>query len=258
MSDVQREPRRSGADDRHADREATTRAVPSRGAGVRPAGVPGDAPLEPPARLAPQELEGPGRAKELEGDRLREDQAAFIGETDTDPLPELTDTEVYEGDLEALGGTRDAGDRPDSLESLTTLELRTGETDDANVAAEEGMSYVAPSDPPVTPSEQGDPEAIQVAAGFGSTARDEPYDQDHHAEELYDEDEVSERVREALRADASTSAFAEEIAVGTVGGRVALGGVVDDIEDSDNALAVAQEVQGVDEVIDQIRVRSLE
>ena len=57
----------------------------------------------------------------------------------TDPAErrELTDTEIYEGDLEA--GT-------DPMRSG----LRSDETDDPNVAAEEGLAYVPPTDPPVT------------------------------------------------------------------------------------------------------------
>ncbi len=256
MSDMARNRDRAGdrAPGRPGGRSDRTPASPEPAYGgpepQAPTGT--NPPLEPP------ETEGPQRAKELEGDRRRADPAAIIGRTDPDPLPELNDTEVYEGDLEALGATVDAGDRADSLESLTTLELRTGETDDANVAAEEGLTYVAPMDPPVIPSDVGDDDAIEVAAGFGSTAIDEPFDQDHHSEELSAEDEVSDRVREALRANASTSAFADDLAIGSVGGRVALRGVVDDLEDSDNAAAVAQEVQGVDEVIDELRVRALE
>jgi len=134
-------------------------------------------------------------------------------------------------------------------------ELRSGETANADEAAEEGMTWVAPTDPPVVPSDE--PGGVAVAAGFGSTSEDEPYDLDHHSEEIPGEDEMAARVREALRADASTSRYADEVAIGTRDGIVALRGVVDDVSDGDDLLAVAQTVTGVDEVIDELDVRGL-
>src|SRR2546426_298639 len=70
------------------------------------------------------------------------------------------------------------------------------------------------------------------------------------------EDEVTARVREALLADAATSGFAEDLQIDTVGGRVYLRGIVDDVEDTDNAAAVAAEVAGVVDVIDELEVRA--
>ena len=65
-------------------------------------------------------------------------------------------------------------------------------------------------------------------------------------------------MREALRADSSTSQYAGEIAIIARGGVVTLRGVVADLVDSDNLLAVAEYVDGVDEVVDELRVRGLE
>jgi hypothetical protein len=177
-------------------------------------------------------------------------QAAYVDEADVEHGPEVTDTEIYEGELEAQGGAIDA-EQP--LEGLGTRELREGETDDPAVAAEEGLTYVPPMDPPVAPS--ADPEGIEVAAGFGTTARDEPFDLDHHGSALSEDDEMEARVREALRADAATSRYADAIVIGTRGGTVALRGTVDDIEDGDAIAAVAEAVTGVVEVIDELEVR---
>ena len=139
---------------------------------------------------------------------------------------------------------------------LTELELRAGETDDPRVAAEEGLTYVAPSDPPVVPSD--DDRGIRIAAGFGSTALDEPYDEDHHADLVPEDDEMSARVREALRADATTSDYADRVAIATRGGRVILRGVVDDIDDTDNLVAVAQRATDVIEVVDELEVEGMD
>jgi osmotically-inducible protein OsmY len=97
-----------------------------------------------------------------------------------------------------------------------------------------------------------------VAAGFGTTAEDEPFDADHHGELLYASDERTARVEEALRADARTSAFADRIEVDVDGGRALLTGTVDDLEDEDAATAVAEEVPGVLEVVSRLDIAALD
>jgi hypothetical protein len=208
-----------------------------------------DAPLEPP------DAEGPDKLLELQGERPLDEQAAWIDQSDTDDLGTITDTAIYEGELEARTGDQPDEPRAANLELLVERELRSGETANADEAAEEGMTWVAPTDPPVVPSDE--PGGAQVAAGFGSTSEDEPYDLDHHSDGIPGEDEMAARVREALRADASTSRYADEIAIGARDGIVTLRGVVEDISDGDDLLAVAQRVTGVDEVIDELDVRGL-
>ena len=117
------------------------------------------------------------------------------------------------------------------------------------------MTYVPPSDPPVVPSD--DPQGGEVAAGFGATASEEPYDADHPAETVGEEDEMAARVREALRADSTTSRYADSLAIGTRGGTVAVRGVVDDLDDTDNVVEVVNRVSGVAEVIEELEVRGL-
>jgi hypothetical protein len=155
--------------------------------------------------------------RELTGDQQLGDQRAFVREDEVDETDRVTDTEVYEGE--------DPADLVGSLDLLTTDGPRAGETDDAYVAAQEGLTWIPPTDPPLADST--------------------------------DEDDVAGRVRDALRADAATNRYADEIAIGAVGSRVALRGVVDDIEDSDSLLEVAGRVQGVSEVIDELEVSSL-
>lgn len=185
------------------------------------------------------------------------DQVAYRRSDEVDRLGELTNTEIDQGELEA-GVNDDLPQEPDAenLELLTELEMRAGETNDPTVATEEGMTYVPPTDPPVIP-DHDDPQGAQVAAGFGATALAEPFDADHHSQAVSDDDEMATRVREALRADATTSTFAEAVAIGTRGSTVALRGVVDDILDTDNAIAVVKRVTGVDEVLDELEVRSI-
>ncbi len=121
-------------------------------------------------------------------------------------------------------------------------------------AAEEGYTYVPPIDPPTTPD---GPQDAMIASGLGVSALDEPFDQDHHSSFLEDDDEVSGRVREALRADSATSQYADKIAIETRSSIVTLRGLVDDLIDSDNLLAVAEYVEGVEEVVDELEVRNI-
>ena len=72
------------------------------------------------------------------------------------------------------------------------------------------------------------------------------------------DDEQHARVRAAPRADSRTAQYAGKIAITARDGVVTLRGIVADLVDSDNLLAVAEYVAGVDEVIDALRVRGLE
>jgi hypothetical protein len=207
-------------------------------------------PLNPPSPPIEQQL------REMAGYRSADDQGEFPAAHELDDLGQLSSMDVYEGQLEA-GTADDLPNDPNdqNIEMLTELELRADETDDPMAAAEEGFTYVPPIDPPIVPG--GDDNA-EIASGLGLSALDEPYDEDHHDDFITSHDEVRARVREALRADSSTSQYADKIAITVRGGVVTLRGMVDDLVDSDNLLAVAEYVDGVDEVVDELRVRGLE
>jgi hypothetical protein len=194
-------------------------------------------------------------ARELSGTEERDRQDGILDADQVDiARGSVTDTELYEG---ASGVIEDNAlvDSPESLELLEDLDLRSDETSDPNVAAEEGLAWVPPSDPPIVPSSE--PGGASIAAGFGSSALDEPYDADHHDSPLSAEDEMSDRVREALRADASTTQYADSVDIESEGGRIVLRGVVEDLEDDDNVVAVASTVTGVAEVVDRLVVATI-
>jgi BON domain len=174
-----------------------------------------------------------------------------------DDLGHMTDTGIYEGELAARVPGSDQPDElvAENLERLEALELRAGETEDPDVAAEEGMTWVPPTDPPVSGSEDGDP---RIAAGFGATSLAEPYDLDHHRDVFTTDDEMTARVREALLADATTSQYSDGLDLDTAGGIVRLRGVVEDLEDEENVLAVTSTVTGVGEIRNELTVRTLE
>ena len=208
-------------------------------------------PLNPPGPPIEEQL------RQMAGYRSQDNQGELPAADELDELGQLTSSDVYQGELEAgtaddLPGDPDAG----NLETLIELELRAGETDDAMDAVEEGFTYIPPVDPPVVPG--GGYDNAEVASGLGVSALDEPYDEDHHDDFISADDEVGARVREALRADSNTTRYAGRIAIAARDGVVTLRGEVDDLVDSDNLLAVAEYVAGVEEVVDELRVRGLE
>lgn len=203
--------------------------------------------------MNPPELEGEAKANELAGREQPDQKDPVLDVGDVDTATGLTGQMLYEGEMGEIG-TDDLVRDEDRLELLEDRELRSGETSDPELAAEEGLAYVPPSDPPVVAS--SDPEGITIAAGFGSSSLDEPFDAEHHSSALPDEDEMTARVREAILADSATTQYAETIRIETVGGEVILRGLVDDIEDADNLAAVASTVTGVAEVTDRTRVRN--
>lgn len=208
--------------------------------------------------LNPPEPEGEDKVRELMGERRQEDQSAIVDYSEIDTLDAATATELYEGEPgESLENENQAGEDLDSLDMLTERELRADETDDAMEAIEEGYTYVPPIDPPTVPSPDGGYETADVANGFGISSLEEPYNQDTHGNFLPSDDEMVARVREAFRLDSSTTAYANRIAIAVNNGIVTLRGVVDDMVDSDNLIAVAEYVEGVDEVIDELDVRGM-
>jgi hypothetical protein len=208
--------------------------------------------------LNPPDVPPDQKRRALAGERTRAEQSAVFDADDIDHLDssheqlgDFDDTKQYEAEMPS---GEDQDDELEDLDLLTELELRDGETDDPLEAAEEGMTYVPPIDPPIVP---GGPDGAEIASGFGVSALDEPYDGNNHTNFDYDDDEVSARVREALRADSSTTAYADRVAIESNGGVVTLRGVVDDLVDSDNLVGVAGYVAGVTEVVDRLRVRSM-
>lgn len=208
--------------------------------------------------LNPPEPEGAEKARQLMGERRQEDQSAVVDYSELDSLEGSTATELYEGEPgDSLENEEQTGDDIDSLDMLTERELRDDETDDALEAIEEGYTYVPPIDPPTVPSAEGNFDGVEVADGFSVSSLEEEYNTDTHGEFLPADDEMQARVREALRNDSSTSAYAHRVAIAVRNGIVTLRGTVDDMVDSDNLLAVAGYVEGVEDVVDELEVRGM-
>jgi hypothetical protein len=193
----------------------------------------------------------------IEGEEPVEDQDAVVEPVEIEDDDEPTMTELDRGENDRANIDRLPGDDDlASLEVLASGELRSGETYDPDVATEEGLAWVPPSDPPVI-ADPEEEDGIVVAAGIGTSALDEPYDDDHRSEDLTAEGDLNARIREAIRADAATSGYADRILIAVLGSTVILRGVVDDLADGDELVAVVERVKGVDEVRDETDVASL-
>ncbi|MEJ7749441.1 MAG: hypothetical protein WKF56_09065 [Candidatus Limnocylindrales bacterium] len=184
----------------------------------------------------------------LQGEEMPEDQDAFLTPDQMESRRTPTRTELDQGD--SLPDAVEASDESAHLDGLSMDGLRDGETDDYGVAAQEGYTYVPPSDPPIVPS-QDDPQGAEIAAGMGSSALDDPYDEDHRTTEDLIGGDLNERIHDALRADAATSVLNARLVIATRGSTAIVRGVVDDIDDADNVVAVIERVEGIEEVLDE-------
>lgn len=203
---------------------------------------------------AKDKLNGPDvsleeKQRQLEGQRETGRQSGVLEKHHVEEPHKITPTAHYEAENEVA--EEDEVAPVAEIPSLLGDEAeRKGETSDAFEAAEEGLVYVPPVDPPTVPSDSF--ENAEVASGMEVSSLEEPYTREGHRSFLMDDDEINARVREALRADSRTSRYADDIGIETSDGIVMLHGVVVDLEDSDMLLSVAMQVEGVREVIDKM------
>jgi hypothetical protein len=190
---------------------------------------------------------------EVQGDVPPDEQDGILAPDEIEERRRPTQTELDRGD--ASPDPALVGGEAELLDGLDLDDLREGETDDPDVAAEEGITYVPPIDPPVR-ADREDEEGVVIAAGAAVSAESEPYDEDHRSSDLPIESELTDLIRASLRADAATTELADRLIIGTRGGTVVIRGIVDGIEDTDAILEVVERVEGVDNVIDETELAS--
>jgi osmotically-inducible protein OsmY len=167
---------------------------------------------------------------------------------------DLSETEV-EGFAGALTGTSDN----EALEpgDFTDQDLQqnpnfaagpSGTADPVDDEISEGDEVFVPPTDPVRTSDN------EVLGGFQSSAMDDNQEVRSEVVGGPADEAIANAVREELLQDAATTAL--EIRVHVYRGVVVLRGVVDDLDDADNAADVASRVPGVTEVRDELEVRS--
>jgi hypothetical protein len=184
---------------------------------------------------------------EIQGDVPPIDQDGILETDELEHERRGTRTELDRGyTIHDLGL---AGGEAASLDDLDLDDLREGETDDPGVAVQEGLTYVPPIDPPVIADREAEG-GITVAAGMAVSAQSDPYDDSHRGTDLDPGSVLNVRIREALRADAATSALADRLIVGTRGSVAVVQGIIDDVDDSDSIVDVVSRVTGITDVVD--------
>ncbi len=187
---------------------------------------------ETPRQPDPDDVADIEEIANLQGEAMPVDQDAFLEPDEIETRRTPTLTELDRGESAPDPEAEDGG--AESLDGLALDDLREGETDDPDVAAEEGLAYVAPSDPPFRVDAE-DPEGIEVAGAVGDSG----------------ELDLTARIRDALEGDAATSGYADRLVIGTRGSTAVVRGIVDDVDDSDTIAAVIEAVDGIEEVIDE-------
>lgn len=130
-------------------------------------------------------------------------------------------------------------------------ELGDEATTDPYEAIDGGQVYYPPEDPPILPSPRL--RDADVANGFATSADDAPYDPYEEPTEWELGDlEIAEHVHEALRLHSATSDF--NITVQVVDGIATLRGHVSTLQDAGLAEDIASEVEGVQEVREQLTI----
>jgi BON domain len=139
---------------------------------------------------------------------------------------------------------QDVDDIPDSEIEIEPF-AKPVETDPTE-AVEEAEPYFPPTDPVVRVDDKGE---TRIAGGFGTG---EATNQHAHAviEDVPSDEALEDLVHRALRLDASTAQL--ELKVGVVQGVVRLQGRIEDEDDAESALAVAGDIPGVVDVIDEL------
>jgi hypothetical protein len=174
----------------------------------------------------------------LEGEEMPEDQDAVLDLDEVEHRRRPTQTELDRLDPDMASDEDAVG--IDGFGGVDVGGLREEETDDPEVAAQEGIPWVPPVDPPL------------VAADWpGVAAVDEAYEVDSGDVRASKERDLHERIREALRSDIATSRLTDLLVIRVVGSTAIIRGTVDDIDDSDAIVAIVERVPGVEEVRDE-------
>jgi osmotically-inducible protein OsmY len=139
---------------------------------------------------------------------------------------------------------QDKDDIPDSEIEIEPF-AEPVETDPTE-AVEEAEPYFPPTDPVVRVDEKGE---TRIAGGFGTGEAPEQRAEQATGDAPPDE-ALEDLVHRALRLDASTAHL--RLKVGVSQGIVRLRGLIEDESDAENALAVAGDVPGVVDVIDEL------
>jgi osmotically-inducible protein OsmY len=167
----------------------------------------------------------------------------FAGDEPTAEMAESATDIRASGELDP-----DFTDQPVLRDPLAAAGPSSSEADDE--VAGGGEVYTPPDDPVVTTDAHG---MARVLGGFG-TEEDEP-EVDVSSDGRRGDEALAEAVRRELAEDAATTDL--QIVVAVRNGVAHLRGQVADLDDADNAEAVASRVPGIREVVEELDVSNV-
>ncbi len=187
----------------------------------------------------------------LEGS-ISSDEQAYQLEAAVKALPAVR---FVTNDMSVEGFAADVDNTAEGVDLTPDFTSEVG-TGDAITAASEGEPYFPPTDPVVKPDRSWD--GIEMLGGFAESADEKPTEVPRAPTPPQvppGDEELRERVVEALHLDAATTDLPIEVEV--QGGVVFLRGSVPSLDDADSAETVASRVQGVEEVEEELEIRGL-
>jgi len=169
----------------------------------------------------------------------------FVGD---EPTAEMADSI---GDIRIAGGELDPDftDQPGLSDPTAAAGAESSNPEDP---AESGEVYTPPIDPVVTTDAHG---AARVLGGFELDSAEDVEVEPSAMDRAPGDEALADAIRRELAEDASTTDLAIFVAVRN--GVAHLRGQVADLDDADNAEAVAARVPGVRDVVEELEVSGL-
>lgn len=157
---------------------------------------------------------------------------------------------VERGDARAPELAADEQERADAVAPIEPdFTDQPLEVDNRHVVEDAEEAYFPPTDPVSTTGTQGDAEFL---GGFGPTSTDSVEVDRSALDNRIGDEAIIDAVKRELAEDALTTDL--DVHVFARNGVVRLHGIVSDVEDAENAEAVAARVPGVREVIEELEV----
>lgn len=159
--------------------------------------------------------------------------------------PELSEEQLEQAD-DLLGRPQAQVDRDLATEQAFNTQDGDGHTYNPHLAAEQGLTYTPPTDPPVVPSD--DLQGAEVATGFGTSMEESSPDEEILPDRVDNNDlELAGDVEQALRFNSET-AHLTDLTVSVRDGEVTVQGTIPGDEDRPLIDAIVANLPGVTRV----------
>jgi osmotically-inducible protein OsmY len=159
---------------------------------------------------------------------------------------------VAASDIVAMAAPDTEIDNQIEVESTLPTRVSDFAADEPTAELSESSAYTPPSDPVLTTDKNGRPE---VLGGFGAAATEDVQVERSVSDNRPGDEALAEAIRRELADDSATADLLIVVAVRN--GVAHLRGRVPDLDDADNAEAVAARVPGVREVVEELDVTNV-